>query len=80
MSDKYLINSRYSDDDFLGRGGFSKVMKCYDHQLNKYVALNMIKEGSDDVQEVEIMKKIAQCNDERKKFIIFEHNNVRNQH
>ncbi|KAL7719871.1 Dual specificity protein kinase CLK1 [Entamoeba marina] len=65
MSEKVLINHRYSDDDFLGRGGFSKVMKCYDHLTKSYVALKVIKEGSDDIREVEIMRMLTNSKDSR---------------
>ncbi|EKE37883.1 protein kinase, putative [Entamoeba nuttalli P19] len=60
------INNRYIINEYLGRGGFSKVMKCYDQLRNCQVALKMISDkGFDDRREIEIMKILASATDPR---------------
>ena len=65
MSERDLLGGRFSDRDYIGRGGFSKVLRCFDHTTRTDVALKMIKEGSDDQREVEILKMIASSRDPR---------------
>ncbi|ELP84489.1 dual specificity protein kinase CLK2, putative [Entamoeba invadens IP1] len=61
-----VINERYVVQDYLGKGGFSRVMKCFDNRLCISLALKMINDkGFDDRREIEIMKIVSSSPDSR---------------
>ena len=71
MLTNQLINGRYKVDNYLGFGGFSKVVKCFDTYSNITVALKMISDKTyDDRLEISIMKQISNSEDKRSKIAI----------